>query len=543
VDVPVDVPFTCLDGHTVTAVGEGGETRYVVRWGDSSVTFFRRKVPTEDWLKYVDFTSVSISDSGVEVYQPRTSYPKLEDGLHKTGAGRLGLGEHTAEVVFALPHHYVKLRELTSDRHVMDVLSVLLDKAGKLVSLQASKDNPDILLAHYHVASFSKVGFGPPSALAAAATAATEVAKAKQVAAAPKRGRMKQTRAGAACGLWRVVVPPHKLRDVPIGKPRLVDKTPQDWARSPCWDGADLLSMADGTPTQTTEQSCACDALHVAAGKPRALAPKRLLDAGLTDRSRSRADPIASDTAPMVSSDTGVDLFGDQLRGLYHRCGFLLKQVRCLEQVRFEAPSADLPADTSAACPADASADCPADTSANHPADTSADVDYTAATSANHTAAPQSNPNYKKRKRNRKNRRSGSSKRKAGRKRAAGSVPTMMQLLRQPGGVYLVEFRWENRITAEETPADWDWHIVVVNCSHRYIFCNTMGYIPFSCRNRDGDMRADGESVATHENVTRLLGDFHDIARVWQLCREEHRQGVAALSRRPPQSLASIVPP
>ena len=547
------LPFLSRPGHTVTAVKDGDETQYVVRRGHSSVTFFRRTVTTEAWLNYRDFTSVFISGSGVEVLKPRGGYPKPEDSLHQTGVGQLGPGEHTAEVLLALPHDCAELRKHTSDAVVIAVLREQLDGAAADVSgVQASKENPDVLLVRYRVSSFSKVGFISASALAAAARAAMHVAappnpppqtkkKKKKQAKSSQKKRAKSSQhawgpryGAAASGNGKAVVSPAKLRNMPIGKPPLVDTAPQDWTTSPCWAGRPIPH--DGSaPSATTPRSCAADALSVAAGKPDALAPPLLLAAGLTDRSRS-VDPAASATDRLAEDDTGgVDLFGRQVQSVLMVAGFALRQVRIAPA------SADLPADASA----DRS-----DASANPPADTSADLDCTATTPANYTAAAGPNPGAKPKGPKRKARMRGGKhvggSRRSGARNRAGSVPTMMQLLRQPGGVYLVEFRWENRKTAEASTKEEtlsDWHIVAVNCSHRYIYCNTMGYIPFSCCNGDGDLRARGESVATHENVTGLLGDVHDIARVWQLCRLDHLNPPCPTTRPPVPGGPSVVTP
>ena len=88
----------------------------------------------------------------------------------------------------------------------------------------------------------------------------------------------------------------------------------------------------------------------------------------------------------------------------------------------------------------------------------------------------------------------------------------MQQLLLQPAGVYLVEF-WYQKGSVE------DYHVIAVNCSFRYLYCNTLGYIPFSCRNSAGDLAARGESQATHANVIGFLGDTHEVCNVWQMNR------------------------
>ena len=93
-----------------------------------------------------------------------------------------------------------------------------------------------------------------------------------------------------------------------------------------------------------------------------------------------------------------------------------------------------------------------------------------------------------------------------------GTTLTMQQLLRQPAGVYLVEF-WYQKGSVE------DYHVIAVNCSFRYLYCNTLGYIPFSCRNSAGDLAARGESQETHANVIGFLGDTHEVCNVWQINR------------------------
>lgn len=62
----------------------------------------------------------------------------------------------------------------------------------------------------------------------------------------------------------------------------------------------------------------------------------------------------------------------------------------------------------------------------------------------------------------------------------------LTELLQQPKGVFLYEFRWNK--TAEK---EHDWHTICVNCNDRWVFCNAKDYIPFS-------MKKKRESASTH---------------------------------------------
>ena len=53
-------------------------------------------------------------------------------------------------------------------------------------------------------------------------------------------------------------------------------------------------------------------------------------------------------------------------------------------------------------------------------------------------------------------------------------MPSMEDLLRQPFGMFLVEFRWRKGFTLS------DWHVAAVNCDRRCIMDNTLGIIPFT---------------------------------------------------------------
>ena len=60
-------------------------------------------------------------------------------------------------------------------------------------------------------------------------------------------------------------------------------------------------------------------------------------------------------------------------------------------------------------------------------------------------------------------------------------MPSMEELLMQPFGMFLIEFRWR-----KET-MDGDWHVLAVNCDRRCVMDNTLSIIPFtgtllSCR-------------------------------------------------------------
>ena len=53
-------------------------------------------------------------------------------------------------------------------------------------------------------------------------------------------------------------------------------------------------------------------------------------------------------------------------------------------------------------------------------------------------------------------------------------MPSMEELLMQPVGMFLIEFRWRNEAM------DGDWHVLAVNCDRRCVLDNTLGIIPFT---------------------------------------------------------------
>jgi hypothetical protein len=82
---------------------------------------------------------------------------------------------------------------------------------------------------------------------------------------------------------------------------------------------------------------------------------------------------------------------------------------------------------------------------------------------------------------------------------------TISSLLREDGGVYVVEYKWFK----DETTST---HCVCVNCDWRFVGCNTLGWIPFNHSNRPGV----AESGATHAAVQKSMR-FRKINRIWQL--------------------------
>jgi hypothetical protein len=55
----------------------------------------------------------------------------------------------------------------------------------------------------------------------------------------------------------------------------------------------------------------------------------------------------------------------------------------------------------------------------------------------------------------------------------------MEELLQQPFGMFLVEFRWRKGSGASSDLLS-DWHVAAVNCDRRCIMDNTLGIIPFT---------------------------------------------------------------
>ena len=85
---------------------------------------------------------------------------------------------------------------------------------------------------------------------------------------------------------------------------------------------------------------------------------------------------------------------------------------------------------------------------------------------------------------------------------------TLPSLLCQASGLFLVEFYW--RLRDDGTTGDGrtsNWHVVVVNCDWRLIFCNTLGVIPFTDT-------MNKESSFSHTKVSRRFHVNH-IFKVW----------------------------
>lgn len=89
-------------------------------------------------------------------------------------------------------------------------------------------------------------------------------------------------------------------------------------------------------------------------------------------------------------------------------------------------------------------------------------------------------------------------------------LPKLQTVLKQNSGVFLVEFHWMNG-------TDKNHHVIAVNCDLRYVYCNTLGAIPFSLAKEEGKFLAR-ESEETHERVAKLFR-VQSITRVWRILR------------------------
>ena len=78
-------------------------------------------------------------------------------------------------------------------------------------------------------------------------------------------------------------------------------------------------------------------------------------------------------------------------------------------------------------------------------------------------------------------------------KSVLGAPPQLAGVMKEPCGVLLFEFFWQDRRGEAR-----DWHVITVNCDSRWVFCNTLGYIPFN-------HEAAHESGATHAAVVELF--------------------------------------
>ena len=70
-----------------------------------------------------------------------------------------------------------------------------------------------------------------------------------------------------------------------------------------------------------------------------------------------------------------------------------------------------------------------------------------------------------------------------------GKFVRLPELLQQPKGVFLYEFRWNKTVEKEH-----DWHTICVNCNDRWVCCNETGYIPFG-------MTTTHETASTHQDL------------------------------------------
>jgi hypothetical protein len=73
--------------------------------------------------------------------------------------------------------------------------------------------------------------------------------------------------------------------------------------------------------------------------------------------------------------------------------------------------------------------------------------------------------------------------------------PTIVQLMSQRSGVFLVELYWRR---GEEK----EWHVVVVDCDQRRVKCNTLGVAPFASGNIRETAKTHGEASSHWHVVT-----------------------------------------
>ena len=85
------------------------------------------------------------------------------------------------------------------------------------------------------------------------------------------------------------------------------------------------------------------------------------------------------------------------------------------------------------------------------------------------------------------------------------TLPFFMQ---QAGGVFVVEFYWRKQL-ADRVPSH-NWHVIVVNCDWRMVFCNTLGAIPFSdiFRKESKESHAKVSSRFSIQTINKVWGVF-----------------------------------
>ena len=319
------------------------------------------------------------------------------------------------------------------------------------------------------------------------------------------------------------VVRDSRLDDVAIGGARLVEY-PQPYSGRRCYPGVGLADRQRAYPSHslaTSRYSCAADSIHAATGGSQALAPELLcrIDEG-------HPGHLAPGT-PREPWAKGVQLFSSSVTSAINRANYQLSHVdyspppcpNMDEESAFDAAIAASLADQTRPQNVDEDSTLHAAIAASladqtRPQNVDEDSALDAAIAASLADEPRSGqppqPSRRRQPRSRQRKCRKGRRRKAREKE--GTTLTMQQLLLQPAGVYLVEF-WYQKGSVE------DYHIVAVNCSFRYLYCNTLGYIPFSCSNSAGDLAAKGESQETHANVIGFLGDTHEVCNVWQITR------------------------
>ena len=102
-------------------------------------------------------------------------------------------------------------------------------------------------------------------------------------------------------------------------------------------------------------------------------------------------------------------------------------------------------------------------------------------------------------------------KRKA-RKNDVASPPSLSSLLKEPAGVFLLEFNWNTRAKGRTAM---DWHVVTINCDARWVFCNELGYMSFSLGNVN-------ETAKTHADLAALFS-VRRVSSVYQLLQFQTR--------------------
>ena len=535
---------------------------------NSSVTFFRNCVSRDVWADIWNFEGVTISETDAVVAEADPEHPMPEDCLHQTGTGGFGVGEYTAEMTLTLPSRLsaaVKDTPLTK-KDLAAILQANSSPHLRVVDVVHPFDDDEVLLGRFLAAKFSRNGFDLAGVMGdvAAAQAGRTIGRAQpkqqrqrsvaehahpqgaastgydidavmrdvkaaregattgsarptkrgsSSAAGPARGRGSSMSGTAMVG--ERVVRDSLLDDVAIGGARLVEY-PQPYSGRRCYPGVGLADRQRAYPSHslaTSPYSCAADSIYAATGGSQALAPELLcrIDEG-------HPGHLAPGT-PREHWAKGVQLFSPGVTGAINRAGYQLSHIdhtplpwgNMDEESAFDAAIAASLDEDSALHAAIAVSLADQTRPQNVDEDSALDAAIAASLADQPRPARSGQPPQPSRRRQPRHRGKRNSQRRRGRGKE-GTTPTMQQLLLQPAGVYLAEF-WYQKGSVE------DYHIVAVNCSFRYLYCNTLGYIPFSCRNSAGDLAAKGESQETHANVIGFLGDTHEVCNVWQITR------------------------